>query len=1245
MPTITFKRSSILLLSLSILFAFMRSTYAAETAVTPTHFLPGDDTIGGAAGQQLTPNIAQGGDTLLAVWADYRSAPTDLLEFETYGDIYGMRLDASGNPLDAPPFAITQGPATQTNPTAVWNGTHWLVVYESYSVSGTGYYYQKSLEAVRVSPSGEILDTTPIRIFGVIPFISSWAVASDGTEWVVVFHGEADGYDLKAVRITAAGTVELPAQSLVPGTYYLRFNLRLAYAGGVYLFTWQGIDDTEGIRFDQALQLLDATPQTILNDVPNAADLTSNGSQFYLVWHQQQPDFSTAVMGSRISTAGVKLDGSGVNISDTHEPQPYTTTAVVWDGTNWKITWTHNGTLYLARVNSAGQVLDPGGVAVSGPSGGNAAATSTGGVQLIWEQYTTENNVVSANIAPDNSAGTNQTLSLGSPMQIWADTAVGSNGYMVVFQSQTATAHRIMAQPLDGDGNPLTTEPIQLASGPILNGPGAPTIAWNGSLYLAAWSIGNNVFAQRIQQDGTLVDAAPFVVMTGFGTTDVAALGDLFLVVAHKIDGYPEYVVPVAARVQGTNGAVLDNPALVIGGSYARSLAVTPFDNRWLVVWQQNFSHDDPMAGTAFTFVNADGTFSPSATAYGPYSTAGGNGLFEIGLAASDTMALLVQSNELTSGVETDLVSQTIYPNGSLGTAVNLTPWIGNQYRPRVAWDGSQFIVVFNDQKNRFAPHTLDQLDARSDLFGMRISASGTVIDPKGFAFSTSPLAEAFPNIAASAGVSFLSNSLMRNEAPFAAYRVGYTRYGVGGNGWPVAVASGNVTSGIVPFTVNFSATGSSDPDGTVASYLWDFGDGTTSTQANPAHLYTTAGNYVTHLTVTDDEGATSVNTVAIQANNPNQLPVAVATAVPASGPPPLDVTFYAAGSYDPDGSIGNIRWTFEDGSESWGATTYNSYTELGSHLVTMTVWDNNGATDTTTVTVTVTGPDVTPPDAPVVTNPADGSITNQDPLTFVGTTEPGARIDVHEVGSGIICTVTAVANGNWQCTPANLLGEGSHTFNVIATDAADNASEPTTLTVTIDQTTPSAPEVAAPADGSITNQDPLNFAGTTEPGAQIDVHEVGGSVVCTATAVANGNWQCTSISLLGEGGHIFNVVATDAAGNASVPTTLTVTIDQTAPPAPEVNAPTAGEMIFWGTAEPGTTLTMTDEGGNVICETAVPPNGAWECTLAAPLPAGTHQFYVTAVDAAGNISPVSTFTVIVPYMTFLPVIVGGGTE
>ena len=82
----------------------------------------------------------------------------------------------------------------------------------------------------------------------------------------------------------------------------------------------------------------------------------------------------------------------------------------------------------------------------------------------------------------------------------------------------------------------------------------------------------------------------------------------------------------------------------------------------------------------------------------------------------------------------------------------------------------------------------------------------------------------------------------------------------------PVAVANGPYT-GTVGVPVSFTSAGSNDPDGTIAAYLWDFGDGGTSIEPNPTHTYTVAGTYTVSLTVTDDQGATGSDTTTATIN------------------------------------------------------------------------------------------------------------------------------------------------------------------------------------------------------------------------------------------------------------------------------------------------------------------------------------------------------------------------------------------
>lgn len=81
-------------------------------------------------------------------------------------------------------------------------------------------------------------------------------------------------------------------------------------------------------------------------------------------------------------------------------------------------------------------------------------------------------------------------------------------------------------------------------------------------------------------------------------------------------------------------------------------------------------------------------------------------------------------------------------------------------------------------------------------------------------------------------------------------------------------VATGAV--GIAPLTVSFDASLSSDPDGSIVSYLWDFGTGGTGSGVTTSHVYQEPGNYTVRLTVTDDRGGTATATAAIQATGPS---------------------------------------------------------------------------------------------------------------------------------------------------------------------------------------------------------------------------------------------------------------------------------------------------------------------------------------------------------------------------------------
>jgi PKD repeat protein len=177
-----------------------------------------------------------------------------------------------------------------------------------------------------------------------------------------------------------------------------------------------------------------------------------------------------------------------------------------------------------------------------------------------------------------------------------------------------------------------------------------------------------------------------------------------------------------------------------------------------------------------------------------------------------------------------------------------------------------------------------------------------------------------------------------------------------GGNQPPVASFTATPSSVNVGSPTALSAAASSDPDGSITSYAWNFGDGTTGSGVSTSKSYTAPGTYTITLTVTDNAGATGGTTRTVAVTASNQPPVASVSAHPSPAGTGVPITFSAAGSFDPDGSIASYAWNFGDGTTGSGASTSKSYSTAGTYTVTLTVTDNGGASATATVTVTVTG-------------------------------------------------------------------------------------------------------------------------------------------------------------------------------------------------------------------------------------------------------------------------------------------------
>ncbi|MBG4768154.1 BapA prefix-like domain-containing protein [Pseudomonas aeruginosa] len=265
---------------------------------------------------------------------------------------------------------------------------------------------------------------------------------------------------------------------------------------------------------------------------------------------------------------------------------------------------------------------------------------------------------------------------------------------------------------------------------------------------------------------------------------------------------------------------------------------------------------------------------------------------------------------------------------------------------------------------------------------------------------------------------------------------------------------------------------------------------------------------------------------------------------------------------------------------------------------VTVIVTDPAGNSSTP---VTAEAPDF--PDAPQV-NASNGSVLS-------GTAEAGVTIVITDGNGNPIGQTSADANGSWSFTPGSQLPDGT-VVNVVARDAAGNSSPATSITV--DGVAPNAP-VVEPSNGS-------ELSGTAEPGSSVTLTDGNGNPIGQTTADANGNWSFTPSTPLPDG-TVVNVVARDAAGNSSPP--ASVTVDAVAPATPTVD-PSNGTTLS-GTAEPGSSVTLTDGNGNPIGQVTADGSGNWSFTPTTPLPNGT-VVNATATDASGNTSAGSSVTV-----------------
>lgn len=661
------------------------------------------------------PTVACGGTNCLVVWTDLRNSETS--EY----DVYGVRVSAAGVVLDETGIPISVATHFQGGAAVAYDGANYLVVWRDArngSDNTAGDIY-----GARVSTAGAVLETSGIAISRATDFQGAPAVACSGVECLVVWQDARGSFDdIYGARISNAGGVLDSAGVLISGADYDQTNPAIAY----------------------------------------------DGTNYFVVWEDSRNDrISSDIYAARVSVAGSVLDSAGIALSTAAGYQR--TPVVAFGGTNYLVVWqderdtaTSLRDVYGTRVNTAGDVLDTAGIAISTAtsSQSNPALAHDGTNFLVaWSEY--RNDGASSGIFGKRVSAKGEVLdasdiAIGVAASSLVQPALAYDGvqYLAVWENFDSTMYS------DSLGGARVTPAGVVQNSPAItldvgaNRQQEPAVAYNGTNYLVVWEDCRNgklsdadVYAARVSQSGTILDGTGIAISTaakGQLRPTVASNGADYLVV-WRDTRYSETDSDIYAARVTSDGTVLDSAGIALskGGYRESDPAVASNGSNYLVAWDDSRNNGTTGHDIFGVRVNALGVAEdPSGLAI---STAA-NDQLSPALASDGANYLVVwedDRNTSNPNYTTNIYGARVTPAGtvqdSAGIAISTT--VGYQRAPAVAYGGANYFVVWQDNRNRWAT-------GYYDLYGARVSPAAGVLDPAGIVIDKGTGEQQYPSVA-----------------------------------------------------------------------------------------------------------------------------------------------------------------------------------------------------------------------------------------------------------------------------------------------------------------------------------------------------------------------------------------------------------------------------------------------------------------------------------------------------------------
>ena len=679
------------------------------------------------------------------------------------GSVYPAVLDPVIGPevaVDEPVFVPAAG--EQTAPALAWNGEHYLVAWEHAAGSTPAVW------GVRVTSTGSVLDPGGIVIASA-GYPAAPAVASDGTDFLVAWRSGLSSYDIKGARVRADGALLDATPLTISAAANQQFAPAVAWATTGYLAVWEdgrsGHDEIYGARIAPDGAVLDpaGVPVAVGTNGKGTPAIACDGATCLVAYMEFQSTMSWDVYAVRVSDAGVRLDAAPITVAARAGIQWYP--AVAAGGGSFLVAWADESSgvsaVYGARVDAAGNVLDPAGIRITTSADAMrfpAVAWSDDHFLALWERTVgIYPQIWGARVGADgivkDAAGFAVAATGASASQKGAAAACDGTSCLAVWADNGSGNYDVLGARVTGAGTVLDPTGIVISSG--ADEQLSPAVAWNddpsAKAYLVVWqdlrsSQGPNqrydVYGVRLSSDGVTLDAAGIAISTAQSAQSapsVASGGAAGWLAVWDDKRSLAYTDIYGARVTGA-GVVQEPSGIRITSRslYELSPAVAFDGTRWLVVWYDG-------NGSAYDIYGARVSTAGAVLDPSPFLISGASNIQAFPSVACSSSECLVVWEDLRSGSYMDLYGARVSTAGTVLGSLALSTAAGNQFSPAIARGPSGYLVTWCGENG----------SAGRDVFAARVAGDGTILDPGGFTVVSAPSDQMSPAVGWD-GASFL---------------------------------------------------------------------------------------------------------------------------------------------------------------------------------------------------------------------------------------------------------------------------------------------------------------------------------------------------------------------------------------------------------------------------------------------------------------------------------------------------------